>query len=84
MSAAQETRGNIAGTVKELTINETGYFEAPLLRPATEISVEMTGFKLVCTGRNKGWRRRRPSKFRTATRGDTMANGQAGIAVVVE
>ena len=65
---AQETRGNIAGTVKdntgvipgatviivntdtgakqELTTNETGYFEAPLLQPGNyEISVEMTGFK---------------------------------------
>ena len=64
-ASAQETRGNIAGTVKdntgvipgatviivntdtgakqELTTNETGYFEAPLLQPGNyEISVEMT------------------------------------------
>jgi hypothetical protein len=66
--AAQETRGNIAGTVKdstgvipgatvlivntdtgakqELTTNNSGYFEAPLLQPGTyEITVEMSGFK---------------------------------------
>src|SRR5262245_59159972 len=67
-SAAQETRGNISGTVRdstgvipgatvlivntdtgakqELTTNNSGYFEAPLMQPGTyEISVEMTGFK---------------------------------------
>ena len=67
-AGAQETRGNIAGTVKdstgvipgatvtivntdtgakqELTTNESGYFEAPLMQPGNyEISVEMTGFK---------------------------------------
>ena len=66
--AAQETRGNISGTVKdstgvipgatvtivstdtgskqELTTNNSGYFEAPLMQPGNyEISVEMTGFK---------------------------------------
>ena len=65
---AQETRGNISGTVKdstgvipgatvlivntdtgakqELTTNNSGYFEAPLLQPGTyEITVEMSGFK---------------------------------------
>src|SRR5687768_18392652 len=67
-AAAQETRGNISGTVKdstgvipgatvlivntdtgakqELTTNNSGYFEAPLLQPGTyEITVEMSGFK---------------------------------------
>ena len=66
--AAQETRGNISGTVKdntgvipgatvlivstdtgakqELTTNNSGYFEAPLMQPGTyEITVEMAGFK---------------------------------------
>jgi hypothetical protein len=66
--AAQETRGNISGTVKdstgvipgatvlivntdtgakqELTTNNSGYFEAPLLQPGTyEVTVEMSGFK---------------------------------------
>jgi hypothetical protein len=66
--SAQETRGNISGTVKdstgvipgatvkiistdtgatqELTTNDSGYFEAPLLQPGTySVSVEMAGFK---------------------------------------
>jgi hypothetical protein len=68
IAAAQETRGNISGTVRDqsgvvpaasvkitntgtnvsqqLTTNDKGYFEAPLLIAGTyDVAVEMTGFK---------------------------------------
>jgi hypothetical protein len=67
-AAAQETRGNISGTVRDaqgvvpgamvritnidtkvtqnLTTNESGYYEAPLLNPGNyEVNIQMPGYK---------------------------------------